>query len=151
MKKGFFLWSVSLVFLFYCTPICAQSEATTKDGYELKIKITNIKKPTGMIRLAAYSPDQEFLGEETATALNSPVNQKGEVIVAINNLPLGTYAISVYHDEDGNGDLDSNFMGIPKEPYGFSNNARGLFGPPKYKSARFDFKEDSQMIEIKVK
>ncbi|MEM8907174.1 MAG: DUF2141 domain-containing protein, partial [Bacteroidota bacterium] len=115
------------------------------------IRVTNIKKASGFIRLAAYAPDQKFLGETIVKGVNYPVKEKGDLVLMLENLPFGTYAISVYHDEDADGDLDTNFLGIPKEPYGFSNNAKGLFGPPKYKSASFEFLEDEQLIEIKVK
>jgi len=49
---------------------------------------------------------------------------------------IGQYAIKVFHDENANGELDINFLGIPKESYGFSNHARGRFGPPPFAEAR---------------
>ncbi|MEM9824027.1 MAG: DUF2141 domain-containing protein [Bacteroidota bacterium] len=146
---------IFLEFLFLClllipfSVVNAQSEVKVELP-QLKVKVTNIKKAKGMVRMAAYSPDQKFLGEETSLSINETVTRKGEVILVV-NIPFGTYAFSLYHDEDGDGALDSNFLGIPKEPYGFSNNARGVFGPPKYKSASFEFNEAEQMIEIKVK
>ncbi len=52
--------------------------------------------------------------------------------VYIPDLPNGNYAIAVYHDANGNNKLDKNFLGIPTEKYGFSNDAMGSFGPPDY-------------------
>lgn len=66
------------------------------------------------------------------------------------NLPYGDYAVSVYHDENLNGDMDSGFMGIPKEPYGFSNNAKSSFGPPKWRDVKFSIKSPSVEIAVKV-
>ncbi len=117
----------------------------------LKVKVMNIKKGEGTIRIAAYSPDQKFLGEEIVEGIITPVNEAGSVIAVFENLPLGTYALSLYHDQNNNGKLDTNFVGIPKEPYGFSNDARGTFGPPKYTAAQFDFIKDGQQIEVRVK
>ena len=66
-------------------------------------------------------------------------------------LPHGEYAISVYHDANSNGELDSNLLRIPKEAYGFSNDARGAFGPPDYDQARFEFDEPELTLVINVK
>lgn len=59
----------------------------------------------------------------------------GKVIVVLKNLPQGPLALSLYQDANGNGKLDTNAMGMPTEPYGFSNNAFGQFGPPKFEQA----------------
>jgi uncharacterized protein (DUF2141 family) len=59
------------------------------------------------------------------------------LVVVFKNVPYGEYAISVFQDLNGNGELDEKKIGIPAEPFGFSNDARGKLGPPKYKKARF--------------
>ena len=70
----------------------------------------------------------------------------GDTLFIINNgiseatfpeLGNGEYAVKLYHDENGNGNHDQNFIGIPKEDYAFSNNARGTMGPPDYEKAKF--------------
>ena len=66
------------------------------------------------------------------------------------NLKPGTYAVTMYHDSNGNGELDTNFLRIPKERYGFSNNARGTFGPPDYGECLFEVKGDTT-ISIRLK
>ncbi|MBL6715485.1 MAG: DUF2141 domain-containing protein [Pseudomonadales bacterium] len=58
-----------------------------------------------------------------------------EDFTATFELPGGTYAVGVFHDVDGDEALSKNFLGIPKEPFGFSNNVRGRFGPPSFKDA----------------
>jgi uncharacterized protein (DUF2141 family) len=62
----------------------------------------------------------------------------------------GTYAIAVYHDENSNGKLDSNFIGIPREGVGFSNNAKGHMGPPKFDAAAFRFSGGALELKIVV-
>jgi uncharacterized protein (DUF2141 family) len=57
------------------------------------------------------------------------------------DVPPGEYAVAVFHDENGNNDLDRNFLGIPSEGTGASNDARGFMGPPPYDGARFQFPE----------
>ena len=62
-----------------------------------------------------------------------------------------SFAISVIHDMNGNGKLDTNLFRIPKEPYGFSNNAGATFGPPKFEAAAFVFNSNEQSVEIRLK
>lgn len=56
----------------------------------------------------------------------------------VRNLPPGHYAIMAYHDRNANGRLDTLPVGLPVEPYGFSNNSRGVFGPPPWRAAAFE-------------
>lgn len=65
------------------------------------------------------------------------------------NLPQGTYAVAVFIDVNSNAKLDSNMFGYPTEPYGFSNNAKGSFGPPGFKEASIVLDEDKH-IEISL-
>lgn len=123
---------------------------TSSEG-TLKIMVENVKKSQGKIMLAVYAEEENFLSEVIYRGAHQEVTQSGEVKVEITDLPYGTYAISLYHDENNNEELDTNFMKIPKEPYGFSNNARGIFGPPKYKDAQFTFRNTEQEIRIEIK
>ena len=66
------------------------------------------------------------------------------------NVPAGIYAISVFHDENGNGKLDTNWLGIPREGVGASNNPKPRMGPPKFAAAKFQHSEDSMDVEIVV-
>jgi uncharacterized protein (DUF2141 family) len=59
------------------------------------------------------------------------------------DLPIGTYAIGVFHDVNGNNSLDTNFLGIPKEQYGFGNDATGSFGPPSFNDAAITVSKDA--------
>ena len=63
----------------------------------------------------------------------------------------GKYAISVYHDVNGNQRLDSNMVGIPSEPYGFSRDARGKMGPPSFDDAAFEVGKDNVNLTLRVK
>ncbi len=65
-------------------------------------------------------------------------------------LPNGKYAVSAVYDENSNEEMDTNFMGIPTENYGFSNDARGRFGPPKLEDQLFELNENKTIsIELK--
>jgi len=117
----------------------------------LRIMVENVKESQGKILLAVYADDRSFLSEVTYRSVHHQVSQAGVVTVEVPDLPYGNYAISLYHDENNNGKIDTNFMKIPKEPYGFSNNVRGTFGPPKFRDARFAFVEAEQEIRIEIR
>jgi uncharacterized protein (DUF2141 family) len=69
---------------------------------------------------------------------------EGETLtIVFDSIPSGEYAISAYQDENDNGKLDTGTFGIPKEKYGFSNNARGKMGPPAFKDRLFKVEEDT--------
>jgi uncharacterized protein (DUF2141 family) len=63
------------------------------------------------------------------------------------DLPPGTYGISAFHDRNDNQKLDTNLIGVPVEDYGASNNARGVFGPPKFDDARFEYKNGTKRLQ----
>ena len=108
----------------------------------LSITLQNITERSGKVMLsiggeAAFN-DQ---GEPTAQAILEP--SQDEIVFMVDALPRGEYAVRVMHDVNGNGKLDTNIAGIPKEPYGFSNNARGNFGPPTFADAKFTINGDT--------
>ena len=75
---------------------------------------------------------------------------EGDAACQFTGLPPGSYVISAFQDSNGNSKLDKNGFGMPKEKYGFSNNARGRFGPPKYLDCEFEV-SDASVVEIKLR
>ncbi len=83
--------------------------------------------------------------------LSLPIREQ-RVVAQFDEVPVGPFAIAVFHDENEDGALDQNILGIPTEPYGFSQDARGTFGPPSFESARLDFSGGQApqiMIEVR--
>ncbi len=72
------------------------------------------------------------------------------VAITFTDIPNGTYTISVFHDENEDGEINTNFLCIPKESYGASNNAPSNFGPPKWKDAKFEVK-NGQTVKQKIR
>jgi len=70
--------------------------------------------------------------------------------VVFKNLPYGTYAVAVFHDENGNGELDTNLLGIPKEGMGSSNDAPASFGPPEWEDAKISLSSEKKTITINL-
>ena len=109
----------------------------------LEVEISGITKE-GILHLAIYSSREVFEsdrgdkpGPQPGIVAGSIKNVGTEVYKETFEIPAGTYVIGYYIDANGNEKLDTNFIGIPKEEYGFSNNARGTFGPPSFESASF--------------
>ena len=76
----------------------------------------------------------------------------GQAIAVFEDVPAGPFAVSVFHDENDNGELDSAAFGIPSEPYGFSADARDLFGPPSFEEARIELAAgETKQITVRVK
>ncbi len=116
--------------------------------HTVEVTITDIKTVKGSVRMALYASAESFMKKHKAVR---EITVSGKMVSAVfENLEPGEYAISCYHDVNDNKKLDSNFMGIPREPYGFSNNARGTFGPPGFNDARFSVKANTK-ITISLK
>ena len=127
--------------LFYTLSIilCSfQLRAATLD-----VEISGISKE-GILHLAIYSSKEVFEsdrgdrpGPQPGIVAGSIINVGTEFYKETFEIPAGTYVIGYYIDANENEKLDTNFIGIPKEQFGFSNNARGTFGPPNFESASF--------------
>ena len=116
----------------------------------LEVTIRKVKEAKGMIRVGLFTNEKDFLNR---AAVGKVVKAKeGEVKVTFEGLEPGEYAISVIHDENENGELDSNMVGLPKEGFAFGNNAMGMFGPPSFDKAKIVVEKDkmeSQSIDMK--
>lgn len=99
----------------------------------LTVVIHDIPNNKGNIMLALYNNPDGFMDKDK-TYLNRIVPAtKGVIRFDITGILQGNYAVAIYHDSNANGKLDKNMFGIPTEYYGFSNDARGKFGPPSFK------------------
>ena len=116
---------------------------------DLIVVVENIKNDQGNIRVAIFDNDKSFLKKPLdGQFLNA---KPGTLLFAFKDLPNGTYAVSIFHDLNSNDKLDTNFVGKPIEPYGFSRDARGTFGPPTYDDASFQLDEQVKTIKLSVK
>ena len=120
--------------------------------FELEINILKIKKP-GTAFIAIYNNLLDFnSGDESKNRITYALKEnvkKGSFskVVVVEH---GTYGIKIYIDKNNNNKFDFNIIGIPKEQFGFSNDAISLLGPPSFKNASFDV-VDNKTIYIKMK
>ncbi|MRI00019.1 DUF2141 domain-containing protein [Kriegella sp. EG-1] len=138
MKKLFAI----LLFLFCFNSAIAQDI----NAYDIEVTINNIENDEGQIRIGLYNSADSWL-KNIDKGLNGTI-ENGTCKVIFKNVSNGTYAISSYHDENSNNELDSNMLGFPKETVGSSNNAPAKLGPPKWDTAKFVVNGESLKLTI---
>jgi uncharacterized protein (DUF2141 family) len=116
----------------------------------IHVKILNIKNSTGTVACALFDSPVGFPIEFLHYATNIMVIKIRDAQARCDflNIPPGTYALAVIHDENMNGKLDTKWLGIPTEGYGFSNDARAMLGPPSFSAASFRY--DGQNRELTI-
>ncbi|WP_241211738.1 MULTISPECIES: DUF2141 domain-containing protein [Sphingomonas] len=117
---------------------------------ELEVTLNQLRSSKGMIRLCVTADPKSFPGcAKDAHAITRSV-PASEHVIRVQGLVPGTYALSVIHDENGNGKLDT-FAGIPREGFGFSNNPGLGFGPPRFAAAQFALSGDADRQQVKIR
>lgn len=116
------------------------------------VKVTNLQNKKGKLYIGWYSNAGAFMKPgKTTFAKVVAVHGKEDVMVEFDRIPAGKYAISVFLDENDNGDLDTNLVGMPREKYGFSNNVLPAMRPASYEEAAFEVKNAPGSLSIKLK
>lgn len=106
---------------------------------------------SGSIVCSLIDAPEQYLSKQHRPRLDGNLAiVEGKATWTIEDLAFGNYVISAYHDANANGVLDSGLFGIPVEDYGFSNDARGAFGPPDYEDAEFEFGRSGQTLTIRI-
>ncbi|MEM9189042.1 MAG: DUF2141 domain-containing protein, partial [Myxococcota bacterium] len=102
------------------------------------ITIVNLKSDSGPVNCTLFRSAEGFPTEPDRALRRVQVRARGQRAQCLFPvLAPGRYAVAVWHDEDGDGELDTNFLGVPQERIGASNNAQGTFGPPRFRDAAF--------------
>ena len=129
------------------------STAQTKDTGTLTIRVTGARNTKGKIGVTLFQDGQGFPEDASKAIRQQSVEIDPDTLsaqVIFRDLPQGTFAVSVLHDENGNGKMDKNFVGIPKEGYGASNNPKKKRRAPTFDEAKFSLKSTDQTIEIRL-
>jgi uncharacterized protein (DUF2141 family) len=118
----------------------------------IHVQIQNIKNSTGTVACALFESPEGFPIEYLRYATNIMVIKIRDTQARCDflDIPPGTYALAVVHDENMNGKLDTNLLGIPREGYGFSNDARGLLGAPSFSAGSFKYDGQNLGLEISL-
>jgi uncharacterized protein (DUF2141 family) len=113
----------------------------------IEVRVSGVSAK-GMVRVAVC--DRERFLKQCAFSASAPA-QAGETTVLVKGVPAGTWAVLAYQDENGNGELDRNLVGMPKEAYGFSRDARGKFGPPGFEEAAIEVGETPAVTSVRLR
>jgi uncharacterized protein (DUF2141 family) len=124
--------------------VYAQSSATTTGT--VIVNVDGLDSSEGTVRVE-LTTEANYEAEGNVRNATLPIQQKRARWV-VTDVPHGTYAVRLYHDENDNGELDTNLVGVPQEAFGFSNDARGSMGPPDFQNAAFTLDTDSLPMTI---
>lgn len=105
--------------------------AAPAEASQLRVEVTDIRSDKGAIMASLLRANPDKGVAEQVTGAREPA-RAGRVTLSFDDLESGEYAVMLYHDENGNGELDKNLLGLPLEGFGFSNAAKASFGPPKF-------------------
>ncbi len=129
-------------------PVILELDTLDSPKEYLIVKVSNIKEIRGELRIAVYNNKSDFDTKENPVVYSQvPVTQNTFEVKYENLPPSANYAITVHHDANMNGKIDTNIFGIPKEGFCFSNNAMGSFGPPSYEDCKFEIKKGTYVIQ----
>ena len=118
----------------------------------VEVTVEGLRSDQGQLLVLVFLRDDGFPSKTNGSARQMKVVLDATTAsFRIDDLPVGPAAISLVHDEDGDGELDTNLLGIPKEGLGTSNNPRPRSGPPRYEDAVMDLTEGKQTASITVR
>ncbi len=139
MKKNRIKYIVIVFVAFYALAASAEM---------LSVTVSNVQVGNGNVRVGLFNQEDEFPNGEMLKG-EVAMSKQGVVSVVFKDLKAGTYAVSVFQDINGNKVIDKNFLGIPKEPYGFSGEWKS--GNSSFDKSAFELKPGGAKISIKMK
>jgi uncharacterized protein (DUF2141 family) len=139
------------IFLVFSITVLYSQSADSLSGFgKLTVVIKGFENETGDCRFALDNSEEVYERDDSVwIGKELPIVNK-EVVVTIDSLEFGEYAIRVFHDENKDNVVNTNILGIPTEDYGYSNNASGWFGPPSWEKAKFIFNKTEMTININI-
>ena len=121
-----------------------------KAAASLRIEVAGVGSDEGHVLVALYTDAATWTQPEGAAATAKAKAKRGTVTVDFPDLAPGTYGIALLHDADDSGDMTTNFLGIPKEAYGFGNDARGTMSAPDFEESTVEVRGET-VTRVRVK
>lgn len=140
------------MFIFYFLGLFFLSANPTslQETSKLEVKISNVRNSDGYVLVTLFNNERGFPDRTKYAVRNEKIKAEVHTTVVFEEIPYGTYAIAVLHDENGNGVLDKNVVGIPIEGYGSSNNQKKLFRAPNFDECKFSVDKETTEIDISL-
>ncbi len=131
------------VFMFF-------GQSNQQANFNLTVYLSGIEPHKGNLMIGVFNNEEDFLipGKEFRVKIVKAKEQ--DEIINFENMPAGKYAISIFQDRNADGKMNKNFIGIPKEIYGFSKNFRPVLSAPKFDDCSFELKQD-KVLKIELK
>ena len=142
------------VFGVFTIVVGSRADANSDTGAEVVIDLKNVRSDLGQIAFAVFPEDsrEDFPRVNEKAVLTKLVDaKKGESEISLGKLKPGKYAISFLHDENRDGKMNFNFVGMPKEGFGFSRDPRIMFGPPDFSKCVIEVGETEARVSMKAK
>lgn len=140
----------TVTFLSILVLMSFQAHAQSETTVSLTLEFEATEHNKGSILCGLYDSAENHMEDDMTFRAGSEKFKGSKAKLVMKDLPQGFYSFSYYHDVNENGKLDTNLVGIPKEPYGFSNGEKGRFGPPSFEDSKFKIQNDT-IIKIKIK
>lgn len=103
---------------------------------KLIVRVEGIETSQGNVMIALYNKAEDFNSTDKVYQGKTSPARAGSLLFVFDEIPPGEYAVSCLHDKNSNGKMDLNFLGIPREKFGFSNNKMGTAGPPSFEQSK---------------
>jgi uncharacterized protein (DUF2141 family) len=126
------------------------SALTAAHAADFTVTVRGIRNASGSVSAGIFNSESSFARPSEAFASFRIKATQGSVGFTVHDLPPGRYAVTAYHDENGNGRLDFDPTGVPTEGYGVSNDARNPLAPPEFAKAAFEVRDQNKSVTINI-
>jgi uncharacterized protein (DUF2141 family) len=157
MRTALVIWTAALVAACATSSepanpsVVAAARRAAQGDLDLTVEVRGLRSSDGNVLVALFTSERGFPGDAAqAVRIETQPLQQRAAEVRFRGLSPGSYAIAVLHDENGNGKLDTGFLGIPSEGLGASRDAQGRFGPADFEDAKLQLVE-SGAVEIRLR
>ncbi|MGB3298720.1 MAG: DUF2141 domain-containing protein [Phormidesmis sp.] len=117
----------------------------------LALTVNELRNQDGKVCIALFDTQAGFPDDDTQAVCNQCFAIDAIPLTVSFEIPYGSYAISILHDENEDGELNTGLLGIPQEGIGFSNDPRIIKGTPSFETTQFEFSKESSAVEITIK
>lgn len=153
IARKFFIAFIAFTAIGAAQSATAESAAITRSDGVVEVRIEGVSSARGMVYASIFLSAEGFPGDKgKAYAYREAPAVNGTVVLTFDEVPAGEFVVAVLHDADENQELSFNLLGMPKESFGFSRDARAMFGPPAFEKAAVSLQPgERKQLTVKVK